>query len=115
MVPDEQVRAELCPNGQLRVGIAVGPAASALWSTRDPASGELRGVTVDLGRLLARYLGAELKLVVYPSSGAIIAAADDAEWDVTFAPVDAERKAKVDFGGDYFVGERCRRRAARVD
>ena len=105
MTPAEDVRAELCPSGRLRVGVAVGPAVSALWSTRGPASGEPRGVTVDLGRLLAKKLEAVPELVIYSSSGAIIAAAASFEWDVAFTPVDAERKAKVDFGSDYFVGE----------
>jgi polar amino acid transport system substrate-binding protein len=105
MTTRDEVRAELCPTGRLRVAVAVGPAVSAMWCTRDTATGEPRGVTAELGRLLAEALGAELQLVVYPSSGAIVAASANAEWDVAFAPVDAERKQKVAFGNDYFVGE----------
>lgn len=105
MVSDDAARAELCPKGKLRVGIAVGPAGSALWATTDPASGQPRGVTVDLGAALAEKLGVPVELVVHSSSGDIIAAAEKDAWDVTFTPVDADRKAQVDFGTNYFLGE----------
>ena len=99
------VLTELVPTGRLRVAIAVGPAASALWATRDAATGRPRGVTVDLGTALAERLGVPLELVVHNSSGDIIAAADKDVWDVAFTPVDAERKQHVDFGPNYFLGE----------
>ena len=100
-----QAPQELIPTGRLRVAVAVGPAASALWATRDDETGAPRGVTVDLGTELAKRMGVPLELVVYSSSGAIIEAASRDEWDVAFTPVDAERKKAVDFGPDYFLGE----------
>jgi polar amino acid transport system substrate-binding protein len=99
----EALRAELAPTGRLRVGIAVGPAGSALWATRDLGSGQPRGVTVDLGKALAERLGVPLQLVVHNSSGEIIESAHRNTWDVT--PVDDERKRQVDFGPNYFLGE----------
>jgi len=33
---------DVAPTGTLRVAVAVGPAASTFWATRDPASGEAR-------------------------------------------------------------------------
>jgi polar amino acid transport system substrate-binding protein len=30
---------DIAPTGSLRVAVAVGPAASTFWATRDPASG----------------------------------------------------------------------------
>src|ERR1700686_4262245 len=45
---DEPVR-DIAPTGALRVAVAVGPAASTFWATRD-ASGQARGVTVDSPR-----------------------------------------------------------------
>jgi polar amino acid transport system substrate-binding protein len=95
---------ELAPSGKLRVGIAVGPAVSALWSTRG-ADGQPRGVTVDLGAALAKQLGVPVEYVVHSSSGEIIEAAAKGAWDVAFTPVDAERKTKVDFGPNYALGE----------
>ena len=56
---------EIAPTGSLRVAIAVGPAASTFWATRDPASGEARGVTVELAKAAAARLHVPLKLVAY--------------------------------------------------
>jgi len=94
---------QVAPGGTLRVGIGVGPVPSAFWATRDPASGEPRGVTVDLGRALARELGVPLRLVVYPNSGEVTAAGPRGEWDVAFMPADAERAKVVDFGAAYYL------------
>ena len=97
-------RNELLPTGRLRIAVAVGPAKSALWTVRG-TDNEPEGVTVDLARALAQRIGAPLDLVEHVSSGAIIEAAHGDVWDVAFAPVDAERKSRVDFGNDYFLGE----------
>jgi polar amino acid transport system substrate-binding protein len=95
--------ADVAPTGVLRVGIGVGPVASAFWTTRDPASGQPRGVTVDLGRAMAKDLGVPLKLVEYPNSGEVTNGGPRGEWDVAFMPVDAVRAKLVDFGPAYFV------------
>ena len=97
-------RAELLPTGRLRAAVAVGPAKSALWTVRSEA-GEPEGVTVELSRALAKRIGAPLELIEHASSGAIIKAAECDVWDVTFTPVDLERKKSVDFGNNYFLGE----------
>ena len=94
---------ELAPMGKLRVAIAVGPAASALWTVRDPQTGRPRGVPVDLGTALAQKLGVPVEFVEYESSGKIIASTDDNAWDVTFVPVDDDRKKIVDFGAPYHL------------
>ena len=65
---------ELAPSGKLRVAIAVGPAASALWCVRDPGTGKAKGVPVELGTALAQWLKVPVELVEYDSSGKIIAA-----------------------------------------
>lgn len=106
MVQDQDaVLRELAPTGTLRVAVPVGPAASAMWTTRDPATGKPRGVPVDLGAALAAKLGVPMQLVEHASSGEIIEAADGGSWDVSFTPVDADRKLKVDFGPNYSLGE----------
>jgi polar amino acid transport system substrate-binding protein len=102
-VDNEAMRA-LAPSGTLRVAIAVGPAASALWATRD-ANGKPQGVTVTLGTALAAKLGVPVAFVEYKSSGEIIEAAGSGAWDVGFTPVDDDRKQKVDFGPNYALGE----------
>ena len=62
---------DIAPTGTLRVAIAVGPAASTFWATRDPASGEARGVTVELAKAAAAKLHVPLRLVEYQNSGEI--------------------------------------------
>src|SRR5258705_685942 len=102
MAADQAIK-ELAPTGKLRVGIAVGPAASALWCVRDPVTGKPRGVPVELGTALAQWLKVPVELVEYDSSGKIIAATNANAWDVTFVPVDDERKKIVDFGAPYHL------------
>src|SRR5215472_8794795 len=92
---------DIAPTGSLRVAVAVGPAASTFWAVRDPASGQARGVTVELAKAAAAKLGVPLKVVEYQNSGEIAAAKD--AWDISFMPADAEREKFVDQGPPYVV------------
>jgi polar amino acid transport system substrate-binding protein len=94
---------ELAPTGKLRVAVAVGPSPSALWTVRDPATGSPKGVPVELGTAMAAKLGVPVELVEHESSGAIVAARDKGTWDVTFLPVDDDRKAVLDIGAPYHL------------
>jgi polar amino acid transport system substrate-binding protein len=96
---------DIAPTGALRVAVAVGPAASTFWATRDPSSGQARGVTVELAKAAAEKLHVPLKLVEYENSGGIAAAAAKDAWDITFMPADAEREKYVDQGPSYVVYE----------
>ena len=96
---------DITPTGSLRVAIAVGPAASTFWATRDPASGEARGVTVELAKAAAAKLHVPLRLVEYQNSGEIAAAAGKDAWDISFMPADTEREKFVDQGPPYVVYE----------
>jgi polar amino acid transport system substrate-binding protein len=98
-------RQQLAPTGTLRIGVAVGKAVSAVWTTREEATGKLRGVTIDLGAEMARWLDLPFEYVSHESSGHIIEMADKDRWDVAFTPVDAERKKIVDFGTNYYLGD----------
>jgi polar amino acid transport system substrate-binding protein len=102
---DQKTRELLASTGSLWVAIAVGSAISAVWTTRDTETDEPRGPTVDLARLMAERIGVPLTLVECASSGGIIETASSGVRDVSFAPVDAERKKVVDFGPNYFLGE----------
>jgi len=96
---------EIVAAGALRVAVAVGPVASTFWATRDPATGQARGVTVELAKAAAAKLGMPLKLVEYQNSGEIAAAAAQDAWDISFMPADAEREKFVDQGPAYVVYE----------
>jgi polar amino acid transport system substrate-binding protein len=92
---------EVAPTGTLRVAVAVGPAASAFWTTRDPATGKPRGVTVELAKAAAGMLHLPLELVEYQSSDEIAAASGKDVWDLSFMPADVKREAFVDQGPAY--------------
>jgi polar amino acid transport system substrate-binding protein len=95
---------ELAPTGVLRVGVAVGPAASPGWTVPDPATGEPLGVAVDLGRALAERAGVPFEVVSFASSGEVTEALAAEAIDVAFMPVDDDRKRTVAFGPDYALG-----------
>ena len=97
--------AEIAPKGDLRVAVAVGPAPSAFWATRDPATGRARGVTVEMGKAAAAKLGVPARIVEYPNSGEITAAAASDAWDLSFMPQDAEREKFIDPGPAYVLYE----------
>ena len=103
MASNDAASRELAPTGKLRVAIAVGPSASALWTVRDAATGRPKGVPVELGTALAGKLGVPVELVEYASSGDIVSSRDKNAWDVTFVPVDDDRKKVIDFGAPYHL------------
>ena len=94
---------KLIPTGKLRVAIAIAPAPSAFYAVKDATTGKFRGVSVDLGAALARKLGVPVEFLPHLASGEIQNSAAGGKWDVTFMPVDAERKKFVDFGNVYHL------------
>jgi polar amino acid transport system substrate-binding protein len=60
---------DIAPTGKLRVGINY---ANPVLATRDPASGELHGVTVDLARELGRRLDVPVELIGYATVGSML-------------------------------------------
>ena len=98
---DAAAKKELTPTGKLRVAIAVGPSPSALYAIKDGQG--YRGVTITLGTALAQKLGVPIEFVPYLATGEIQGSAASGAWDVSFMPVDEERKKFVDFGNAYHL------------
>jgi polar amino acid transport system substrate-binding protein len=96
---------ELFPNGSLRVGVVVAPAASALFVTHDQQSGDYFGVPVDLAKALAEKLAVPLAITAFSNSGACTEALAGGEIDLSFMPVDEERRKRVAFGTAYYILE----------
>ena len=92
-VPDT-VRAELAPTGTLRAGMNLG---NTLFTGQDKATGELRGVSVDVMRELAARLGVPLALVVHATPGEVADAADKDTWDVAILAIEQARAEKIEF------------------
>src|ERR1044071_1622319 len=95
---------ELIPSGKLRVGVAFAPSPSPLFVVKGK-DGAVRGVTVDLANELALQLGVEVEFMVAPNTGELVDLLEAGRIDVSFMPVDEERKKRVDFGPVYFLVE----------
>jgi polar amino acid transport system substrate-binding protein len=95
---------ELVPTGTLRVGVAFAPSPSPLFVVKG-ADGTPRGVTVDLANALANELGVPVELMVAPNTGELVDALEAGAIDVSFMPVDEERKKRIEFGPIYFLVE----------
>jgi len=95
---------ELIPAGKLRVGVAFAPSPSPLFVVKD-AGGAPHGVTVDLAAALAKEVGVPLELFVAPNTGELVDALEAGRIDVSFMPVDEERKKRIAFGPVYFEVE----------
>lgn len=86
--------ADLAKAGKLRVALGLGTPAIAV---KNPATGELRGPAVDLGRALAARIGVEFVGVEYPRPGAVLEGIKTNAWDIAFLVVDPERAKLADF------------------
>lgn len=92
------LRNELAPTGKLRVGINYG---NPVLATRDPASGELRGVAVDLARELGQRVDLPVELVGFDAAGKMFEAVRAGAWDVAFLAIDPGRADEIDFTAAY--------------
>ena len=84
--------------------MAFAPSPSPLFVVKDVA-GAPRGVTVDLAEALAKQLGVPLELKVAPNTGELVDALEAGRIDVSFMPIDDERKKRIAFGPVYFEVE----------
>jgi polar amino acid transport system substrate-binding protein len=96
------VRSDLASTGKLRVGINYG---NPVLANRDPASGNLRGVAVDLARELGRRGDLPVELVGFDAAGKMFEAARAGAWDVAFLAIDPGRASEVDFTAAYILIE----------
>ena len=82
------VASSLAPTGRVRVAINYG---NAVLAQRNPETGKLSGVSVDIAEELGRRLGVPLTLVPFDAAGKVSAAATKDIWDVAFLAGDPER------------------------
>jgi polar amino acid transport system substrate-binding protein len=92
------VREELAPGGKIRAGVNYG---NFILATRDAASGESRGVAVDLMNELGRRLGAPVEIVAYDGVGAMVDAARTGAWDIAFLGSEPAREREIGFTAAY--------------
>ena len=92
------VVSDLAPTGKLRAGINYG---NPILAQGGPATADLRGVTVDLSRELARRIGVPVELVPYEAAGKMTDAVKAGAWDVAFLAVDPARASEITFTAPY--------------
>ncbi len=98
----DQVLSELAPRGLLRAAINLG---NPVLVQKNPGTGALSGVTIDLSRELGRRLGLELEFVEYPAAGQVVEAMLRDEWDFCFLAIEPVRAKAIDFTAPYVLIE----------
>ena len=96
------VVADLAPTGKVRAAINFG---NPVLAAKDAATGEARGVSVDLARELGRRLLVPVELVNYDAAGKVVEALKSGAWDVAFLAIDPVRAAEISYSPPYVVIE----------
>jgi polar amino acid transport system substrate-binding protein len=92
------VTTELAPTGTLRAGINYN---NPLLAQRDPSTGGLRGIAVDLSRELAKRIGVPVQLIPYDAAGKMSDAVKTGAWDIAYLAIDPQRANDIDFTAAY--------------
>jgi polar amino acid transport system substrate-binding protein len=90
------------PSGTLRASINLG---NPILASRDPASGDPVGVSVDLAREFARLLGVPVELVVFEEAAASVDAVRNEKADIGFFAIDPARSEGLLFTAPYVLIE----------
>ena len=94
--------ADIVQSGALRIGLGLGSLTTA---TRNPATGELKGPALELGRALAGRIGIPFVPVEYPRPGAVIDGLRANAWDIAILIVDPVRAEQVDFSHPFMQSD----------
>ena len=100
----ESTMKELAPTGKLRVALVFAPSPGAFFVLKG-ADGKATGVTADLADALGKKFNLPVEIVLFPNSGLATDAVESGAVDVSFMPVDAERKNRIAFGPAYVQAE----------
>lgn len=100
-VPASVVSA-FAPSGRLRACINLG---NPVLASRDPATGQVVGVSVDLARALSEYLGVGLELVVVDAAAKSVDTVKAGKADVGFFAIDPKRSDGILFTAPYVLIE----------
>ena len=102
LAQDATVRKDLAPSGRLRAAINFG---NAVLAQKDAATGQAKGISVDLANELGRRLGVPVDLVTFEAAGKAFEAAKDGKIDIMFIAIEPVRAAEVDFTAPYVIIE----------
>ena len=90
------------PTGKLRASINLG---NPILANKDPATGQLFGVSIDLARGFAKLLGVDIELVVFDAAGKSVDAVRDEQADIGFFAIDPLRGEGISFTAPYVLIE----------
>ena len=102
-VPASVIQA-FTPQGRLRASINLG---NPILAGQDAATGEAKGVSVDLARAFAQRLGVPLELVVLDTAGKSVDAVAGEQADIGFFAIDPKRGEHIAFTPPYVLIEGC--------
>jgi polar amino acid transport system substrate-binding protein len=92
------VLSEIAPAGRLRAGINYG---NVILASREPASGELRGLHVDLARELGRRLGVPVDLQGRAAAGTLVEELKAGALDVALLSFEPSRAGEIEYSPAY--------------
>jgi polar amino acid transport system substrate-binding protein len=104
MIENTSILPAFMPTGKLRAAINLG---NPILATKDAASGDPVGVSVDLARELAVRLGGELKLLLFDAALKSVEAVIEDQADFGFFAIDPDRGAAIAFTAPYVLIEGC--------
>lgn len=94
--------ADIVRSGTLRIGVGLGSLTTGI---RNPATGEIKGPALELGRALAARIGVQSVTVEYPRPGAVIDGLRTNAWDISILIVDPVRAEQVDFSNPFLQSD----------
>jgi polar amino acid transport system substrate-binding protein len=100
-IPTDVVK-DLAPTDKLRVAINLG---NVVLAQKDAATGELKGVTVDLARELGRRLDVPVEFIAFDAAGKTFEALKAGGLDIVFLAIEPVRAAEVAFSPPYVIIE----------
>ena len=100
--PTAEEKQSLAPTGKLRLGIL---ATNPSYGTRDAATGEFRGPSIEFGRQVAQRLGVPMEIVPYSAVSALVASATKNEWDLVTIGINPDRQKVVEFAAPHAMSE----------
>jgi len=103
MTAPTEITIAFCPAGKLRASINLG---NPLLASLD-GSGQPVGVSVDIARVLAARLNADIELLVFDKAAQSVAAVREEQADIGFFAVDPARGEGISFTHPYVLIEGC--------
>jgi polar amino acid transport system substrate-binding protein len=93
---------ELAPTGVLRTAINLG---NAVLAQKDPETGELRGISVDLAKEVGRLLGLPVNFATFDAAGKVFESVASNTLDLMFLAIDPVRAVEILFTAPYVIIE----------